>query len=196
MTALAPARIWPGPDTSEAVAAYSRAIKAGFSHLRALVFGGFASFKDCWMLQSTLADFFDCSVRTVQRSAHDAREIGELRCAFGKPGERPPGADAPLHCKWTHRWIPGRGLAAEARQHAINKARAAWVITRAGIRRTFNAPASKPKRMTAEQIDAELERADHEHDDATLAVPPPAPKGRVSAEEIEAMLAGIPPPKR
>lgn len=136
-------RIWPGPDTAEAVAAYTRAIKAGFSHLRALVFAGFASFKDCWMLQSSLATFFHCSVRTVQRAAHDAREIGELRTAFGKPGEIPPGADGPMPFKWVHRFIPGRGFAAAAREAAINKARAAWTITKSGLRRTFNAPAPK-----------------------------------------------------
>lgn len=142
------ARIWPGPDSAEAVAAYTRVSKAKFTPLRALIFGGFASFKDCWMLQSTIAAFFRCSIRTVQRAAHDAREIGELRTAFGKPGEMPPGATAPMRCKWTHRWVPGRGLAGAARETAINKARAAWAITKSGLRRVFNAPTQAPKVRT------------------------------------------------
>ncbi len=139
-------QLWHGPDVAEAAAAYTRAIKAGFSELRARVFGSVASWKDCWTLQSTLAKFHNCSVRTVQRSTHDAREIGFLRCAFSKPGEKPPGADAPVPFKWSHRWIPGRGLAGAALQEAVNKARAAWVITKAAIRKPYNVQAQAAKR--------------------------------------------------
>ncbi len=155
---MARVQLWHGPDVAEAAAAYTRALHHEFSELRARIFGSIASWKDCWALQATLAKFHKCSVRTVQRAAHDARELGLLRCAFSKPGEIPPGSEEPAPFKWSHRWIPGRGLAGAAMQDAINKARAAWAITKAGLRRTFNAPAPAVKRPKARKPPPNLTR--------------------------------------
>ena len=186
-------QLWHGPDVAEAAAAYTRAIAHHkFSELRARIFGSIASWKDCWTLQATLAAFHKCSVRTVQRSVHDARELGELVTHFSRPGEIPPGAKEPKPFKWCQRFLPGRGLAGEAKNAAINKARAAWTITKAGLRRTFNAPAPKRnERKTAEQIDAELERRAQLEENSALYQPPPAGKRRMSAAELEAELEAI-----
>lgn len=144
--AAARVQLWHGPDVAEGAAAYTRAIDAGFSELKARVYGSIASWKDCWTLQSTLAKFHRCSVRTVQRAARDARELGYLRCAWCKKGETPPGASGPMPFKWCHRWVPGRGLAGAALEKAVSKARALWAITKAGKGQTFNAPqSSKPR---------------------------------------------------
>ncbi len=186
-------QLWHGPDVVEAAAAYARAKAANFSELRARIFGSIASWKDCWTLQATLARFHDCSVRTVQRAAHDAKEQGFMGSAFAKPGEKPPGAKEPVPFKWCHRWIIGRGKAGAALQEAVNKARAAWVITNAGLRRTFNAPQPKPKknaRMTAEQIDEALDQEQAKHEPELLQ-PSPAAKRRMTADEIDAELAAL-----
>ncbi len=131
---------WHGPDIAEAAAAYARAIAAEISELRARVIGSISSWKDCWATQGKLAEFHNCSVRTVQRALHDARQNGLICCAFSKPGEKPPGAAQPMNFKWSHRWTPGRGLAGKALQAAINAARAAAVICKIIPKRTFNEP--------------------------------------------------------
>lgn len=163
-------QLWHGPDIVEAAAAHARAIAAGFSELRARVVGSFSSWKDCWATQAKLADFHKCSVRTVQRAAHDAREHGLIRCAWSKQGETPPGAKAPLPFKWSHRWTPGRGLAGKALEVAINAARAAAVICKVVPKRTYNDPQAvrakanlrnPPSHLTREEraqwIDEQLE---------------------------------------
>jgi hypothetical protein len=192
LTATASVRLWHGPDRTEALAAYGRAIDAGFSELRARIFGSIASWPDCWTLQSTLARFHKCSVRTIQRASHSAREIGFLRCAWSKPGEKPPGADAPVPFKWCHRWIPGRGLAGPALQSAINKARAAWVITKASIRRTYNAPVSRPvakRQFTAAELDDALAAPERQAmRDRFPARGEERSQKRVTAAELDAIL--------
>jgi hypothetical protein len=163
-------QLWHGPDVAEAVAAHARALAADFSELKARVVGSFSSWKDCWATQAAIAAFHQCSVRTVQRAAHDAREHGFLQCAWSKPNEKPPGARGPLPFKWVHRWTPGRGLAGAALDKAINAARAAAVICKVVPRRTYNDPAAvkakanlrnPPSGLTVEErakwIDQQLE---------------------------------------
>jgi hypothetical protein len=182
-------QLWHGPDVAEAAAAYARALTAGFSELRARIFGSIASWRDCWTLQATLAKFHRCSVRTVQRAASNSREHGFLRCAWSKPGEVPPGAKEAVPFKWCHRWIPGRGLAGPARQAAINKARADRIIGKAALRRTYNAPQGQapskartkprtpPDHLTREQrarwLDEQIAREPSTSDAVTREPEPP-----------------------
>lgn len=183
--------LWLGNDSREGLAGYGRARAVKMSELRARVVGCVTSFKDCWAPQSSIAEFLHCSVRTVQRGLHDARESGLIGCAFGKPREKPPGAAGPLHFKFSHRWTIGRGLVGDALHEAINKARLVCVITKAAIRRTFNAPVSRPapkRQVTAAELDDAL--AAPERDamrDKYPARGERAPK-RVTAAELDAIL--------
>jgi hypothetical protein len=99
------------------------------------------------MSQRKIAEFIGSSIRTVQRGVHDGKEHGLCNTAFGKPREVPPGAKGPLFCKFSHRWTIGRGLVGDALHAAIDKARMVCVITKAAIRRTFNAPQAQPTKV-------------------------------------------------
>lgn len=157
---------------------------------RALVIGEIATYRDCWRFRKTIARVIGCCIRTVQRAITQAKELGLLGVHRAKKGEIPPrspddpNAGKPIECGWSHRFTVGRGLAGRALAVAIEAARAKW-ITRQVVRATSsvplpkrNAPAaassvapSPKRRLTAEQIDAELARRDAER-------PPPSPSSR------------------
>lgn len=143
-------REWHGPDAVTARANYAQARAAGCSELRARVLGHVGSHKDCWTLQSTIAELLGCCIRTVQRGLRDGRELEIIGCAFGKKGERPPGSKAPMLCKWSHRWTKVRGLVDEALRIAC--------LTKAALRRTFNAPQAQPPKAKPRKPPKHLSR--------------------------------------
>jgi len=115
--ARAPRR-WIGPLTREADDAFRRARVHGMSLARACVVGQIASFKDGWMPRHRIAELVGVCVRTVQRGITQARELGMMRTARSKPRERPPGAQGPFWCGFSHRWIiPAVSEAAAAASH-------------------------------------------------------------------------------
>jgi hypothetical protein len=52
----------------------------------------------CWQFQSSVARFTGYSVRTVQRAARQAKQMGVLVSRRLRRGERPPGARQPITC--------------------------------------------------------------------------------------------------
>jgi DNA-binding transcriptional MocR family regulator len=175
--------MWLGPVHSEARAAYHRARTTGLSPLRSLVIGTVASFKDCWTFRRNLAKQVGCSVRTVQRALTQARSEGLIGVARAKKTEVPPNwQHGPVTCGWSHRWVIGWGKAGEAVKEAVEAAKARWFVRHSMAPKppapaSYMTPAAKsvaPRsefsglRMTAAQIDAELERLD------ALKKPPPS----------------------
>jgi len=142
-----------------------RARKAGLSLARAKVLGQVASRKDCWAFRKRLAEVVGVSIRTVQRALTQGRLEGLIQCFRAKKNEVPPGAEKPFHCGWSHRITVGRGFAGEAVRQAIAAAKLALLARRAAkpAAQPRQRPAAQPqaRRMTAEQIDAELERRDN-----------------------------------
>lgn len=116
-----------GPDFAEAQRTYLRAREAGMSRTQAMVLGQAGSRKDLWAFARQIARHTDCSVRTVQRAFALGGALGLSRTARGKKDEVPPGANQPIPCGWSHRWIVGRGLGGAMREAAINKDRARWM---------------------------------------------------------------------
>ena len=176
LTAVAGFLWWLGPVGDEARAAYVRARDAGMSHLRALVIGCVASFKDCWARRRKIAEHLRCSVRTVQRALTQAKELGLIGIGRSKPGEIPPGAKSEITCGFSHRWTIGWGMAGALVQEAVNRARA-WRLQKAAVaaskvatRGSTVGPAhttpprkrrelqARPPRMSPEEIDAEVAR--------------------------------------
>jgi hypothetical protein len=153
-----------GPHVSEASAAFRRGRVAGMTATRALVVGHIASHRDCWAFRRRIAERIGCSVRTVQRAITQALSLGLVGVARAKKTEVPPGLDRPVECGWSHRWTIGWGRAGAAVKHAIETARAKWMVRVAA--RTTTKPADSPKRRearpartwTADELDAELAR--------------------------------------
>jgi hypothetical protein len=116
---------WIGPLHVQADDAFRRARVAGLSYARACVVGQIASFKDGWIFRARLADAVGVCVRTVQRAITQARELGLMATARSKPREKPPGAQGPLPCGFSHRWIlaPAQAAAAAASHLARKVAR-------------------------------------------------------------------------
>lgn len=150
--------LWPGPYTSEAVLAFRRAHGQGMNSLRSLVVGCVASFKDCWMFQRKLAERLGCSLRTVQRALHQARELGLVETHRSKLGEHAPGLDQPVPCGWSHRWAIGWGQAVAVARVAVDVARVTRLTAVFGRRRSRTAEPAARRSWTAEEIDAELAR--------------------------------------
>jgi len=89
----------PGPFRSEALAILEHCKEAGMSWKRAYVVACFASLGQiCWQFQSSVARFTGYSVRTVQRAARQAKQMGVLVSRRLRRGERPPGARQPITC--------------------------------------------------------------------------------------------------
>lgn len=173
--------IFMGPVAAEGRAMYQRAREAGISPLRSLILGNVASFKDCWAFRRKLADFAKCSVRTVQRALTQAVSEGLIGKARNKPGEKPPNWDNEVPCGWSHRWTIGWGAAAKEVAERVAAAKARWLVKVAVQTTPTKAPGkpapagvapkaqptSRPeyrRKMTAQELDAELER---------LSKPPP-----------------------
>lgn len=156
MTAAA---MWPGPYRHEAVLAFRRAVTSGMTPLRGLVVGCVASYRDCWMFQSRIAQMLGCSVRTVQRALRQARDLGLIRCHRSKRNERAPGLGEVVPCGWSHRWAVGWGMGTQAAALAVQVARVTRLVP--GMfrrRRRPSPPEAVARRWTAEEIDDELAR--------------------------------------
>lgn len=149
--------LWPGSHGAEAAKAFHRAIDAGMNTLRSLVVGCVASFRDCWMFQRMIARKLGCSVRTVQRALHQARELGLIECHRAKPTENAPGLGRPVPCGWSHRWAVGWGQAVDAARSAIAITRTK-LLGRRAIQRTPKSAALQHRKWTAAEIEAELAR--------------------------------------
>lgn len=180
--------LWLGPFAAEALAAFHRGLEAGLTTSRALVVGQVASFQDCWTFRETIARRLGISARTVQRALTEAQDLGLIGKARSKPGEVPPGLTNEVYCGWSHRWTIGWGQAAERAKAAIAQARMVrlakrLLATAAAPKREVERRAAEqvkteqahrerwhrePRRWTAEELDAELERR------AGLAPPVPA----------------------
>lgn len=150
--------LWPGPYSQEAVLAFRRASGQGMNPLRSLVVGCVASFKDCWMFQRKLAERLGCSLRTVQRALHQARDLGLVETHRSKPNEKAPGLDQPVPCGWSHRWAIGWGQAVAVAKVAVDVARVTRLTSVFGRRRTADPPPAPRRSWTAEEIDEELAR--------------------------------------
>jgi hypothetical protein len=135
-----------------------------------MALGVVASFKDGWMFRPKIAAWVGCSVRTVGRSFEQGRSEGLLRTARGKKNEVPPGAKAPLWCGFTHRWLPGWGLAGKAVGVEVAKNKARFLARRVVKSKPMPiARAPERRRWTAAELDAELDRL------AARRAAPPAP---------------------
>jgi hypothetical protein len=130
--------------------------------LRSWIVGQIASFRDCWVFRKRIAEWARCSIRTVQRAITQARSLGLLGVARAKPNEVPPGASHAFACGWSHRWTIGWGKAAAQVKRMVTAARLAWMTRRTVAKPVASgnveATAPPPKRWTADELDAELER--------------------------------------
>jgi hypothetical protein len=116
-----------GPDYAEAQRTYIRAREAGMSHVRALILSHVGSRKDLWAFAREIARRVGCCIRTVQRALAEGASLGLVRCHRGKKDEVPPGANKPIPCGWSHRFIVGRGLGGAMLHAAISAARTRWM---------------------------------------------------------------------
>jgi hypothetical protein len=130
--------------------------------LQAWIVAQIASFRDGWVFRKRLAVWARCSVRTVQRAITKARSLGLLGVARAKANEVPPGASHAFACGWSHRWTIGWGKAAAQVRRMVVAARLAWMtrrtVAKAVASGNVEATAPPPRRWTAAELDAELER--------------------------------------
>lgn len=171
---------WKGPYASEAASAYQRARLAGMSELRARILGHVASFRETWAFASSLADWVHASRRTVFRAFAQGKEFGLINSRPLKTDEIPPGVERPITCGGSMRWTIGWGKAIGEAAAAVAAARVRWML-RPLTKRHVAKPPRRPvgddrtnepgathgpreeraqyrKPMTAEEIDAALER--------------------------------------
>lgn len=183
MTTAVPS-MWMGPDNVEARAGYGRAKEAGLNELRARIFGSFASFKNCWAYRSSVAKFYGCSTRTVQRVITQTKHLGMLEVHRSKQGERPPNwpRDLPApDCGFSHRMVVGRGEAPRVARQMIESARArmlAKLATQPNKADRSSIPRGEPRapvgrhnarphfqrKFTPEELENELARVPREPD--------------------------------
>lgn len=158
-TAASSQRLWPGPLQREGVEAFRAGIEARMSTARSLVLGVVGSFRDCWVFQRRIAEICGCSIRTVQRALHQARELALIECHRAKPNETPPGLErgTRIPCGWSHRWIVGRGLSEPLRLAARAVTQSARTLVQK-VKRTSSRRQTSARTWTAAEIDAELAR--------------------------------------
>lgn len=157
---------------------------------RSMSLGVIASYKEGWIFRSSIAKHLRINVRTVQRGITQAKELGLLGTARAKKGEIPPGVEESLNCGWSHRWVIGWGQAYQAAKAAIEQCRLARMIKHT-THRVMGKAHRANRRMTAEELDAELARTDPAKDDDAITMTRPAPSRRMTAEELDQELERI-----
>jgi hypothetical protein len=94
---------------AEAVHRWAR--ERGMTKPRAWIMACFAAYgRKCFTWQKTIAEFTGFCIRTVQRAARQAKDLGLLTATRFKRGATPEGASGPLTCGGTERVIVGWGL--------------------------------------------------------------------------------------
>ena len=131
---------------------YAFAAAEGFRGFGPAIYGELMSYgRDPWVFQSTIAEAVNCSLRTVARWLQRFREAGLLECWRGGKREIPPGAKAPLKCGWSHRSLTQWHAAGAAFRRAVEN-----IKVRRAERLAARLARAKGKKMSAEQIDAEM----------------------------------------
>lgn len=196
---IAPPSMWMGSDHLEAQALFRRLIEAGLTAARAFAVAQIGSFSsgNGWVFRKAMAKHGSCSVRTVQRGLTQAADLGIIGKARAKKNEIPPGADGPIACRFSNRWVIGRGKAGRAlkecieRQRLARTARKAVEASRKGERmaRPPIRPEYQNRTFTAAEIEAELAK---ELPDAISS----AARRRQDADQIVSKLEALPPSGR
>ncbi len=96
------------------------ALGQGMSWKRARVLAAAASYGEkFWGFQRGLAEFVECSLRTVQRAFDEAKTLGIIYSRRSKQGEIPPGMARPFKCGFAMRTFSAWGLRSTRRIGAV-----------------------------------------------------------------------------
>jgi hypothetical protein len=110
----------PGVHRREALFVFRFALGQGMSWKRARVLACAASYGEkFWGFQRGLAEFVQCSVRTVQRAMDEAKTLGIIYSRRSRQGEIPPGMARPFKCGFAMRTFSAWGLRSTRRIGAV-----------------------------------------------------------------------------